>query len=92
MAEDDIGEAWREYHRAQQQRRADRLGPRTDEILALRKKGYTVRQFTEYQFRIDDALDLFPIHKRYHVLKTGVRGTYQTALGCAVRFLKGARS
>ncbi len=61
--DDDMGEAWREYRRAQQQRRADRIGPRTDEILALRGKGFDVKPLTDFQFRIDGKLDLFPIHR-----------------------------
>lgn len=83
------GELWREYRRAQQQRRAARLPIRTQEILKLRAKGFDVRELTEFQFRVDGALDLYPIHRRYHVLKTGKRGGYSNALACAVRVLRG---
>lgn len=81
-------ELWREYRRAQQQRRSDRLGPRTEAILALKGKGFDVRALTEYQFRIDGALDLFPIHQRYHHLPTQARGGYRNPVDVAMRFLR----
>lgn len=84
----DIGDLWREYRRAQQERRASRLGPRTDEILALSGKGFDVVPLTSYQFRIDGALDLFPIHRRFHDLKTQTRGGYRNAMDIAVRRLR----
>src|SRR5262245_27159045 len=81
-------ELWREYRRAQQQRRADRLPPRTAEILALRGKGFHVEALTDYQFRVDGALDLFPIHRRFHDLKRQQRGGYQNVLDIAIRRLR----
>lgn len=88
MDDEGMGEVWREYRRAQQERRAERLPGRTEEILALKAKGYDVRQLSEYQFRIDGALDLYPIHRRYHALKVNQRGDYKSALAVAVKFLK----
>ncbi len=77
--DDDIGAAWKEYRAAQQERRAARLPARTSEILHLKELGYRVRRLSDYQFRINEQLDLYPIHRRYHVLRTGKRGTYHTA-------------
>src|SRR4051812_13942311 len=87
----DESALWREYRRAQQERRASRLGPRTDEILALQGKGFHVRALTDFQFRIDSTLDLYPIHKRYHHLPTEKRGDYHNALACAVKFCRSLR-
>jgi len=89
MTDSDL---WREYRRAQQQRRAERLPKRTDEILALRGKGYDVRQLSDYQFRVDGALDFYPIHRRYHHITTGKRGDYKNPLSTAIRLLKGGRA
>lgn len=86
--DDDMGEAWREYRRAQQERRAARLPVRTEEILALTGKGFDVRQITDFQFRVDGALDLYPIHRRYHHLPSQKRGDYKNALAIAVRMLR----
>jgi vancomycin permeability regulator SanA len=69
-------------------RRADRLPSRQQEILALAEAGYTVRKLTDYQFRVNNALDLYPTHKRFHVLMTGRRGSYQTAASVAQKFLR----
>jgi hypothetical protein len=88
----DMGEAWKEYGRAQQQRRASRLPGRQEEIRALRGKGFTVEEKNGgYHFRIDSALDLFPIHQRFHALKANQRGNYQNPVTVAMRFLRGAK-
>lgn len=70
MSDDD----WDWYRREQQERRAKRLPIRTDAILHLRAQGYTVQQLTEYQFRVNGRIDLYPIHNRWHDLKTQERG------------------
>lgn len=75
--ENETTELWREYRRAQQQRRADRLPIRSAEIEDLSRPGYKVRKLTDYQFRVNGVLDLFPIHRRYHNIKTGRRGGYR---------------
>lgn len=68
-----------EYREAQKERRAKRLPIRTEEILKLRELGYTVDEKTAYQFRVNDVIDLYPIHNRYHNIKTDKRGGYKTA-------------
>lgn len=99
--DEDLGGAWREYRRAQQERRAARLPVQTEAILALRGKGFDVRQITDYQFRIDGALDLYPIHRRFHDLRTQRRGTramvtlgrsYREPMDIAVRTLRTPRA
>lgn len=82
---------WRDYRQQQQARRAIRLPIRTQEILDLRAKNFRVEQLTDYQFRIDGALDLYPTHRRYHVLKTGKRGNYTTPIAIANVVLRGKR-
>lgn len=52
----------------------------TVEILALARNGYDVQELTPYQFRINDALDLYPTQRRFHNLKTQRRGRYYSAL------------
>lgn len=84
-------EMWRDYRQQQQARRRIRLPIRTQEILDLRAKNFTVDQVTEYQFRIDGKLDLYPTHKRFHNLKTGKRGHYITAIAIANVALRGKR-
>lgn len=87
-SDDPTSEDWREYRRAQQQRRQERHGPRRADILALRGKGFDVVALTDFQFRVDGALDLYPIHRRYHHLPTKQRGDYKNAMEVAVRLLR----
>ena len=65
---------WVEYHEEQRQRREKRLPIRTAAILALEQEGFVVQKLTDYCFRINGRLDLFPIHNRWHDIKTNVRG------------------
>lgn len=58
VVENETTEMWREYKEAQQARRRLRLPARSQEILDLRAKNFAVKQLTDYQFRIDGALDL----------------------------------
>lgn len=75
--DDDSDSAlWKEYRRAQRQRRAARLPARTEQILGLSSFGLTVRRITDYQYRINEALDLYPVHRRFHNFRTQERGTY----------------
>lgn len=66
-----------EYREAQQKRRAERLPVRQQEIESLVDEGYKVQKFTEFQYRINDTYDLYPIHNRWHNIKTNKRGGAQ---------------
>lgn len=70
MAEDD----WDQYKEDQRERRAERLPIRQKEIEALAELGYEVKKLTDFQYRINKTYDLYPIHNRWHHLKTGKRG------------------
>lgn len=65
---------WYQYRSEQKERRAVRLPVRQQEIEALAKDGYTVEKKTEYQYRINGLIDLYPIHNRWHNIKTNKRG------------------
>lgn len=74
----EVTEMWREHRRDLQERRATRRATRTDDIMALRDRGFTVRALTPYHFRINNVLDLYPTCNRFHNLLTQKRGSYQT--------------
>lgn len=42
----------------------------------LRLRGFEVREFTEYQFRINGFLDVYPVNRRWHDIKKNQRGGY----------------
>lgn len=73
----DLGDDYRDFREEQKKRRQERLPVRQEEIEALSALGYTVRKITEFQFRIDDTYDLYPIHNRWHNIKTNKRGGAQ---------------
>ena len=72
----DYGEWCNDYKEAQQERRKERLPIRTDEILELETLGYEVKKFTDYQYRIQGTIDIYPIHRNWHNIKTNKRGNY----------------
>lgn len=67
-------ETWTLYKHEQQQRRQKRLPIRTEAIMGLKRQGYDVEQKSEYHFRVNGILDLWPIHNRWHDLRTNERG------------------
>lgn len=73
----DLGDDYRAYKDAQKKRRKERLPVRQQEIEALKELGYEVKKITEFQFRINDTYDLYPIHNRWHNIKTQKRGGAQ---------------
>lgn len=68
----ELGDDFRDARKAQQKRRAERLPQRVDEIMTLPN----VEKLTDYHFRMDGWLDLFPIHKKFHNLTKNKRGEY----------------
>lgn len=71
-------EDMKDHRQAQQKRRAERLPIRQDEIESI--EGYEVKKLTDYQYRINGIFDLYPIHKRFHNIKTGKRGNYKSVI------------
>jgi len=67
-------EFWAAQRFAQRQRRDARLEERTAALLALNKEGFTVRVLTPYCIRINDTIDCYPIHNRWHDLMRQTRG------------------
>lgn len=72
----ETSEMWKEEREAYKQRRDKRLAIRTKEILALTEFGYTVEMKSEYQYRINDIVDVFPVNNRFHDIRTNHRGHY----------------
>ncbi len=42
--------------------------------MGLKRQGYTVEQKTPYHFRVNDRIDVWPIHNKWHDIKTNERG------------------
>lgn len=81
---------WREVRHERQAERADARATWTAAIEALRDHGHHVERITEYQFRVNSTLDLYPTRRRYHDIPTGHRGFYREPLELVERiFPKG---
>lgn len=81
-------ELWNEYRAEQKARRAERLPLRQQEIDALTADGFRIERKSEYHFRVNGALDLWPTHNRYHDLKRNKRGGYRSASDFVRKFFK----
>lgn len=69
-------EAWQDYKDNQKARRQKRLPIATEEIMSLKDHGFMVEEKTVYQYRINNAVDVYPIHGRFHNIKNNKRGNY----------------
>lgn len=78
---------YKQDRKAQQKRRADRLPVRQQDIESLAPE-YEVRKLTEWHYRVNGMLDLYPIHRRFHNLKTQKRGQYTVALEIVKKQIK----
>jgi len=47
-----------------------------NEICELGKQGFSVEKLNDYQFRVNDAVDLYPTSRKFHILGTNERGRY----------------
>lgn len=47
---------------------------------------YEVRKLTDYQWRINGVLDLYPVNRNYHDIKKNLRGTYIDAMAFCAKF------
>lgn len=58
------------------------------EVLVDRLRPYdvTIQKITEWQYRINGTLDLYPVNRRYHNIKTGKRGDYLDFVSFTVRY------
>jgi len=65
------------YRIAQEGRRDIRMKEREAEIMQLNKKGYKVSKVSKGQYRINNVIDVYPLHQEYHNLGSGRRGNYK---------------
>lgn len=72
----DYGDLSHANREAQQERRAKRLPGRVEQLLDMKKEGFKIVELSPYQFRVNDVLDIYPIHHRYHDLKKNRRGGF----------------
>lgn len=64
-------------HTPKKDKRSQNKKSITQELDNLRKQGYEIKSFTPYQHRINGALDLYNVSRKWHNIKTQQRGTYR---------------
>ena len=52
----------------------------------LRVLGFTVHEFTAYQFRVENVLDVYPVNRRWHDIEKNIRGSYRDIFEFVIRF------
>lgn len=73
MTETKIKE-WEEHKKEMGKMRENRRKQFIQILPVFRKLGFVVREISPFQYRVNDILDIYPSNKRYHDLKTHVRG------------------
>lgn len=73
----ESGNDWRDWREDAKQHRATMQQAGAADIEALNAAGYAVEKLTDYQFRVNGKIDLYPVKRRFHILKTGERGQYR---------------
>jgi len=88
----DMREVWDNYKGTQVLRREKRLKLRTLQLMGLLKEGFNIVGLSPYQFRVNDRLDLWLIHNRYHDIETGRRGGFKDVVSFIKSFFKGDKA
>jgi hypothetical protein len=86
--DNEESELWRKVREAQKERRSKRLPMRSAEIMGLVEQGFKVEKKSDYHFRINDLLDLHPIHNRWHDLRKNRWGGAKNLADFAIHFFK----
>jgi hypothetical protein len=90
----DMREAWDDWKSHFKEVKEGYMPKRIAEILALRDAGHRVDVLVDgVQYRINGVLDLYPVHRRYHDIKSQKRGHYGKPENCVERvFGRGHRA
>lgn len=67
---------WKAFNAENNVRKINRRKEQTEEITRLAQKGFLVVKITDYQYRINAILDIYPTNKKFHNIATGKRGKY----------------
>lgn len=85
---EELKDFWKEYKDEQKVRRAERLPIRTEALVSLRSEGFKVVRKTDYHYRVNDRLDIWLIHNRYHDILLNRRGGFKEVASFVRRFFK----
>jgi len=72
--ENETTELWRDHANDMKIMRDRRRLQFDKAVRSLKRAGFEVKRMSEYQYRINDCLDIYPSNKRFHDLRTKERG------------------
>jgi hypothetical protein len=55
-----------------------------EQILALTEQKLNVKRITDYQYRVDNWIDLYPTSNTYHLLKANKRGSIDKSMPLSI--------
>lgn len=73
----DDGDMWRDHRAHIQRKKAERLEKGKEDMESLVAFDYYIFPLSEYHYRINHTLDVWPSTKKWHDRNTNRRGTYQ---------------
>jgi hypothetical protein len=75
-SDNDTNQMWRDVkddRRQYKQNNRDLFLSMLDEL----RDTHDIKELTEYQYRVDGILDLYPSNRKWHLLPTGERGQFK---------------
>ena len=87
----DEGEYWNDiknYRKDQKEKRDRRIWQMIENKLETLSRKYNIEKKTQYQYRINGMLDIYPQNKRYHDIKNNKRGDYNDMIKFVNNFFK----
>lgn len=87
MSNEDT-EMWELHNKEMAEMRERRRLNFEDVLDGLVKRHHKVQQMSLYQFRIDDALDIYPSNKRWHDIKHNRRGDMRVPFPKMVSYIE----
>jgi DNA-binding ferritin-like protein (Dps family) len=74
IVRNEMKEQWKEHEDEMNKMRSRRRYQFREIVREFRKMGFDVKEVSQFQYRFNDAIDIYPSNKRYHDLTKNVRG------------------
>lgn len=87
----DEGEYWNDiksHFKKKKEAREKRVRPIIENKLETLSEKYNVERKTDYQYRINGILDIYPQNQRYHDIRKNKRGDYKEMIKFVNNFFK----
>lgn len=88
MANEEVKDFWKWYKDEQKVRREERVPVRQEAILSLRKEGFKIVKKTYNHYRVNDRLDIWITHNRFHDIRLNRRGGFKEVKSFVRRFFQ----